>query len=489
MNAGTRRKTGVAAALATAVAVLAVVMTAPQAPPALGASPGSSRGDPTVPPRASGIPDQTPIHDLARIVVVPSPKAVSGPTFDELVEALVAEGVKAWRAADAEDEESFARAEVEGKRLLDELQRAIPDSDERALQAMHGLVVEDVTIPGRVRRSVLLGLIQAGLATRWQTFEFGGSRAASDALVSAILASVPADETVAEELGSGLLADQPYLGPAHENAVLGIVESAAEEPFLAEVATALLRTLWHNLEASGARNSARLSSLAMLFLEDDNPSRRRAAVAHLLTVDGGRFVELVLQHVRRTRDRELASFVGETASIECDPQRAVQIVAELSGVIGKMTHLTGPFLTLAHRDPSVLRASYEQRLADGVTPDVRGAIVAGIGFRNSDSSVAELAFDHDPSVDVREQALFVLAAHASPEVAERCFGAALDDPAFAVERRLCAIIGALDNLGAAGEVNVVDRIGRRIREHPALGAFGERELARLLARYTPHGGG
>ena len=110
--------------------------------------------------------------------------------------------------------------------------------------------------------------------------------------------------------GMELLADRPYLGIHHEEAVFDLLVMAPELPFLREVSSALLLTLWENLQESGARTGSDLASLALLFKEDVNQSRRLAALRHLLTADGGRYKELVVQEAIDRHDpalvRELA---------------------------------------------------------------------------------------------------------------------------------------------------------------------------------------
>jgi len=406
------------------------------------------------------------------------------PGFEEMVDGLVDLGIQTWEALEADDDPAARELDEQTRTEVTTLTRLVDASDEKALHALCGLLSEDTTLSGRVRRKVLLTIVEVGLRARWQQVDYGGSRASADRLVEAMLVSLPQDELLARELGLEILANEPFLGATHERCVLEIVERSTREEFLASVAEALLTTLWRNLERDGSRSSTELASLALLFAEDTNPSRRLAALRHLLTADSGRYEQFAVDLVVRSGDRDLAREIAMTGATELPPKRALRVLERLADI--ESTATTAAFLMLGQRDPDTLRNAYEQKLADRIAPHVRAELVTGAGFRGDAVDVAQLAFTHDPDPEVRTRAMFVLSAQATPEVAERTLLEALDDPRFADrEDRVGAVVAALRNIALAGEVNAVDRIGRRMLVHPHLGDEDRRRVEELLARYTP----
>src|SRR5690606_25082774 len=133
-----------------------------------------------------------------------------------------------------------------------------------------------------------------------------------------------------------------------------------------EIVAALLRTLWQNLERSGARTSDQLASLALLYLEDGNAARRIAAMRQLILDD--RYRDLVVHEVVRTADAELAGQIAATAARELSPDDAMGVLRTLQSVDG--VSLLGPFVVLGSRDPGLLLDAYERTLADGVRPSL-----------------------------------------------------------------------------------------------------------------------
>ena len=99
--------------------------------------------------------------------------------------------------------------------------------------------------------------------------------------------------------------------------------------------------------------------------------------------------------------------------------------------------------------------------------------------------IARLALDHDPSPDVRLQAVFALTARREPVLAERALQQVLDDPLVAQDPvRLGAVVLALQNLEAGGDANVLHRVAQRLQGLP-LASYSRQTLDGMLARGLP----
>lgn len=419
---------------------------------------------------------------IRRTAPEPSPRR----DFDAILVDLVEVGVRINDALEREQHAAAQACEARVVALRAELEKDVPDAAERALLILSAIPSEDVSRPTLVRRGLCRNLVHAGLEAYQRTGASGGDRRALDALVSGILAALASDGQLARELGS-LLRDQPYLGLAHEPAVLELITQAAEQPFLGSLASALLQTLWRNLERDGARTSAEIASLALLFKDDANPSRRLAALRALLTAQAGRFRELVVHDVLQRRDRGLARAVTAAAAEDLDVRSALDIVERLVDVAGH--DVVPALLTLGQRDAAALHRRYEEKLADNLAPTLRAELVSGAGFAGTKGlDLAKLAFQLDPDHDVRSRAMFVLTARAGAALGEATIGAMLDDADVSGNPlRLGQIVLALENLIDSCAPDVVERLGRRLAGHELLP--GDRQtLEKLLARAVPGGG-
>ena len=189
-------------------------------------------------------------------------------SFDEYVERLVELGVRMWDLVENGEPEAAREIDVEARVVLRKLHNRTAAPGEKALHRLCGLLSEDTTIRGRVRRKVLLRILDDALEARWDRTLHGGSRAPVNQLVESMLRVIPQDEVLARDLGAGLLVAKPYLDAVHEPAVLEVADAVSEQPYLLPVACALLLTLWENLGESGARSAGSLASLALLFKDD-----------------------------------------------------------------------------------------------------------------------------------------------------------------------------------------------------------------------------
>ena len=279
-----------------------------------------------------------------------------------------------------------------------------------------------------------------------------------------------------------MLGDSPYLRATHEPSVLALVRLAATGDFSRPVATKLLTTLWDNLQRTGERSSNEISSLALLWLDDADPSQRTAACRQLML--DRRYRALVLARIRERQDFATAGQVANAAANELPPLEALGVLCELT----PLTKNRATFLGLGARAPGVLADAYRQHLASNTHADVRAELVFGVGMLPGQTGleIAELAIANDPDPNVRLQALLGLSANAETARAEAAMMQLLDDPAIANNRRyLGTIVGALRNLEFK-DPHAIDRVGRRLRNSP-LSEQSRQELAAILDRSLPSG--
>lgn len=398
-------------------------------------------------------------------------------SFDEDVERLVALGLATGAHAAAGREAEARAADAESRAAFGALLQAHADAAERSLQALLGAVEAARADPGdTMRQRVWQLVLGAALELR-----HARDPADTDALVDAMLVGVRSGAACAAALGA-LLVKQPYLRAAHEPAVLAL---AADEAVPRERAVELLLTLWRNLQAAGQRAGQDLDSLALLLLEDRHVVHRLAACRRLLA--DPRWRHLALERARA--DPDLCRETAVAAATELAPADALTALAGLHPGSGRA--LLGAFVTLGARDVQCLVDAYEQRLAADSDPQLRASLLAGAGSLGHPEGIrlAEAAHRHDPDLLVREQAMFVLTAHAPSVHGERVLQAALDDPqVLADPGRLGALVLALENLARAGELHALHRVGSRLRA-TGLRAADRARLEELLERHLPRGAG
>jgi hypothetical protein len=260
------------------------------------------------------------------------------------------------------------------------------------------------------------------------------------------------------------------------------VAAAGRGEFARDHATRLLLTLWHNLQQLGERSSTELANLALVALDDADPSRRTVACRQL--VGDERFRPLVLAWLREHQDLEVAGEVARLAALELPPAQALATLRELAPLVRSSPAV---FMALGHRAPETLAESYEQLLADAIQPGVRRDLIAGLGMNESPISVEmlQLALDHDPDPAVRLQAALSLSACAPQERGEQACRRMIEDPAIGSDPvRLGVVLMALQNLEVAGLTNAVDRLGRRLAATP-LDDSSRRRLEELMQRALP----
>lgn len=414
-------------------------------------------------------------------------------SFDDYFEELVTLGIDLWKAVEGSRTDPGQQLLVETidaemRELYDEMIARIPGADETALLLRSSLEASDAGIREQIRRELLNRLIRDGLQERWQRGRSLGNHAPSDRLLAAILPTLSQDQLIATDLGTASLKGRPYLGAAQEAEVMHLIELSASEPFLVEVASSLLLTLWDNMTERGERMAERLASLAFLFKDDENPARRLAALEYLLTNEAGQYRRLVIDLVLASHDAELARLLAHSAATALEPQLALEVMNSMISLAG--SSLMTPLMVLGSKDSELLGQAYEQRLADGVDAQMRAELITGVGFAGTANSVelAKTALQYDPDPEVVSRALFVLSASGDIELAEQSLLRALDDPRIGGDPvRLGGIVHALHNLTGGGAINALHRLGQRLAAMPNLLPGDRLELEKILARSLPQG--
>lgn len=440
--------------------------------------------DPSSPDRASVSRAPLLNGERARVLAASEPAAAGTATFAQIIDRLCALSGRTAALARDDEIEAAQRLDRKARALMEDAMSRFPDAGERAL----GMVVEipDAGDDGareaghNTRLGVLHVILAAEFARRQETFEKHRERGRLDALTNAVLEIMPVGANAAE-MGDRLLHRRPYLQPEHEPMVLRLLSLAAEGAFPREVATHVLLTLWENLRTTGARSSDELSRLALVTMEDSDPSRVIAACRQLLS--DARYRDLALEWLRNRGDRQLAGAIAQLASRELPAVDAVSVLRKLSPLLD---HMRGTFLAVGARAPDVVADAYREQLAAGTHPKLRRELVMGVGLLpgGRGAEIAKLALEHDPSVEVRIQAMFALTVHGDAQAAESAIGRLLDEPAVANNpAHLEAVVLALGNLEHE-DINALARLGSRLQTM-ALSPRVRRNLEVLMARGLP----
>jgi hypothetical protein len=478
-HGGSRRVLWFAALLppaALAAGLAAVALAAPEAPAV-----GGGADEPLAAVAAEG-PTTPPAPTPMRIAAEPA--VADARPFDAWIDELVALGQRTAELAQDDDHAGASASDQLARARFDALLATFADAGEQALRR---LVAADGALPHgfvRGRELVLQLVVVAECGRRADLATATGDRTRIDRFVHDVLAAMPASAAMAV-VGERALARQPHLRACHEAAVLGLVELAGDERFPRATATALLLTLWDNLERFGERSSEALASFALLLLDGKEPSRRLAACRLLLR--DPRYRALAIAALRDGGDRAFAREVAGVIAQDLPVDDALAILGELGPALGRAPHA---YLVCGHRAPDAVADAYRRLLADDVQPDRRADLVTGVGMARTPTGldVARTALAHDPSPAVRLQAVFALSANADPETAFAAVMQAADDGALTAESLRCdGLAFALQNLERHGDADALDRAARRLEALP-LSANGRAALAQIRARAIPGGG-
>lgn len=424
-----------------------------------------------------------------RIEATPAREAdapVDAATFTAMVDALVATGTRTTLFAQADDHAAAARSDDEARAQFAELMARFADAGERAIAAALALPAPAPDADPTIGHRTVLQLVLAADCARRHADHTAARNdgTAIDALTQAALDALPSGPAV-QDVAGRTLADQPYLHVVHEPSVLGLVQQAGEGKFPRPLATRLLLTLWDNVQRLGERSSEELSLLALTWLGGDDASQRTAACRQLLA--DSRYRALVLSWLRERNDRTVAEELAKVAASELEAPDALALLRELTPLLPTAPNA---YLVLGFRAPEALADSYRELLASNTQTQVRADLVTGVGMTTTPLGleIAQLALANDPSPDVRIQAVFALTARREKALAEAALHQVLDDPLVARDpTRLGALVFALQNLEAADDPNVMQRVGQRLQTLP-LADHSRQLLANLLARAVPGGG-
>ncbi|MCU0862843.1 MAG: hypothetical protein MUC36_03535 [Planctomycetes bacterium] len=454
------------------------------------AAPAATGGPPTLPASndvsADTTADQTTGTLAEHREAAPAkgtPAADLDLSFEQRIDELVGIGQRTAELAQQDDTAGAQASDQEARQRFTALLTSFADAGERAVAMATTLScpLQDQLDHGR--RMVLQLVLATELGRRDQEAN-GGDRGRIDAFTQLVLDSIPTHATAAD-IGANVLADQPYLRAAHEPTVLQFLRLATDGLLPREVATRLLLTLWANLQRHGERSSDELSALALVLLDDTDPSQRTAACRQLL--HDARYRPLMLAWLRDRSDRSVATEVANLAARELPPTDAITVLRELGPLLPRAT---GAWMAVGFRAPELVADTYRELLGTDVQPAIRSDVVTAIGMTRTPlaDEISELALTSDPSPDVRIQAVFVLSTRQSAEVAERALDRALDDRLIAADPiRLGSLVLALQNLEANGFLHSIDRIGQRLRGLP-LAEHSRQTLEGMLARSLPGGG-
>ncbi len=425
-------------------------------------------------------PQTGPQREPAGLVQAP---VVTAADFCALVEHLAELGETTTALAQSDEIEAARASDAEARDTFTSLLDQFADAGERAIDLLT-TIPGDSTVPrDGARRAVLQLVLAAECARRETAAEAAADRTRIDALVHALLATMPQNEVLAE-LGTAVLDRRPFLRLCHEPRILELVLLAGQEQFPRPAATRLLLTLWDNLQRTGERSSAELASLAMVLLADADPSKRTAACRLLL--GDRRYRSVVLAWLREHRDVPIASELASLAARELPPAEALSVLRELGPIL---TNLPNAYMALSYRAPETVADAYRVLLAENTHPETRADLIAGLAMADPTQAVpaVELALTSDPSPTVRLQAMLSLTATAAASHGETACQRVLDDPAVHGDpSRLAAVVFALQNLEAAGLTNAVDRLGQRLLA-ASLRPDTRLLLEQLLARTLPAG--
>lgn len=468
------------AAIALAFALVALA-TAPAAP-----RPADAPGAAAAPAVAASTDAAAPAPALPREAAPPPPTpAAPAMSFDEAVAELVAIGQRTAAFAQDDDHAAASASDQLARARFADLLADFPDAGDLALQRL--VAATSPLAHGFVQgRDLVLQLVVVGeCARRAEAGAHGAARVRLDAFVHDVLAAMPASPAMTA-VGARALVRQPYLRAGHEGAVLALVELAGAEQFPRAVATDLLLTLWDNLQRHGERSGDALAALALLLLDGKDGSQKAAACRHLLREP--RYRALAVDALRRSADRAFVREVAGLVANDLPVDDALEVLGALGPALGRAPHA---YLVCGHRAPEAVGEAYRRLLADDVQPERRADLVAGVGMVRSPTGldVARTALAHDPSPDVRLQAVFALTATADLETALAALLQAADDVALTADRSRCdGLVYALGNLERHGDGAAIDRATQRLASL-TMTPDGHAQLAALRARAVPGTGG
>lgn len=461
--------------LALLVGLAAVTFVGATAPP-------TPAAEPTPPATVAAPAPPTPATPPRVAAATPAPAPAR--SFDDRIDELVAIGRRTAERAQDDDHAGAAASDREARARFDELMAAFADAGELALRGL--AAATDAPVHGFVqgRELALQLVVVAECARRAADADATGDRARIDRFVHDVLAAIPASAAMAA-VGERALARQPLLRLAHETAVLRLVELAGAGAAPQATASALLLTLWDNLQRFGERSSDALAALALALVDGAEPSQRLAACRHLLR--DPRYRAIALASLRARGDRAFVRDVANAVAQDLPVDDALAVLAELGPTLGRAPHA---YLVCGHRAPDAVADAYRRLLADDVHPDRRADLVAGVGMARTATGldVARTALAHDPSPAVRLQAVFALTANADLETALAALLQSADDAALTADPLRCdGLAFALQNLERHGDAEAIDRAARRLAAL-SLSASGRAALAAIRERALPGGG-
>jgi len=413
-----------------------------------------------------------------------SSEAVS--SFDELFEELVGIYLEGMDAKTQGDPSRMALVEASAGALLQQL-TIFRDAGQSALEIALALRpstdAEEQDLDLAMRRVITGQLLHSALMLNRQRSQRGNAQAGqiNRDLACSILASFPVRPDLIALLGP-CLDGQPYLQKSHEDQVLLLAELALGQPVMRDLVSSLLFTVWTNIRNTGAIPSDVLTSIVLAHRQSDNPSKRIAAWRFLLANANPALRELVIQQLLDKKDLGAMRILGLSVVATEEPAAALKVLKRLAPLCAGQ--LTSAYLTLGHKDRVLIREEYESCLAAGIFPYhraqlINASVVAGC-------TLAKMAWDHDPELRVRRNALLILSGCGSVEQANSALHLALDSADFGGGPGVSVVVAGFECVaGRSGNPNQISRLLTRLEANPFLASTDREVLRRIRKQYLP----
>ncbi len=283
-------------------------------------------------------------------------------------------------------------------------------------------------------------------------------------------------------LTHALLHKKGYLQREHEDLLKAMLDaSVGDLAHLRPLILDLLLDLWLSTDTGNA-------NLLTLVEGAEGAMAKQAALARLLLTE--KYRELAMVKLIALRDAVAMDQASLLAARSLDASEALRILAAFKSTPQGEFHSFSGYSTLAERFPKELAQNYEKSLADGVMPAHRENAMQSLAHLpgNEWTSLAQRAFEHDPSARVKGVALLALAAKQRSADFERAFDIGLGNPEFAGSQFGQSYLAnaLLNHAGRSGDVNFLDRASSSLLAIlPTSSVQVRADLASLRKQYLP----
>lgn len=407
-------------------------------------------------------------------------------SFDELFEELVVIYLDGMDTKTQADPARMAGVEASARALLQRL-TIFRDAGQSALDVALAFRPrtgsEDRDLERQMRRTIAGQLLHGALKLNRERSQLGHGQAAqiNRDLVSSILASFPNRPDLIPLLGP-CLDGQPYLQKSHEDQVLLLAEVAVRQLVMRDLVSSFLFTVWTNIRETGAIPGDVLTSIVLAHRQSENPSKRIAAWRFLLANANPALQELVIQQVLDKKDLGAMRILGLSLVATENPDAALKVLKRMVPLCAGQ--LTSAYLTLGYKDRALIREEYESCLATGTFPYHRAQLINASVVAGCD--LAKVAWEHDPEIRVRRNALLILSGCGAVADADAALHSALECPEFCGGPAVSVVVAAFEAVaGRSGNPNQIARLLIRLEVNPFLAAADRKALDRIREQYLP----